>query len=207
MLTEADGSTHGAKRGYLKQPEKWRAYDPALFDALANAPEPARLSDLQRVEADGVVPSATFFNEFVPDARIERASFHARCITAFADRDLVFFDPDNGLEVKSAKGRRRSKYVLLDEVAGHYGAGRSILVYQHYGKTLPRTFVREKATRLRTFLSGASVSAFATRPTLCSSSHATREHEARAAAVERSLEQEAMVAKVLRGGATYWRRR
>ena len=34
MLTEADGSGHGAKRGYLDQPEIWRRYDPPLFDAL-----------------------------------------------------------------------------------------------------------------------------------------------------------------------------
>ena len=116
-------------------------------------------------------------------------------MTAFADRDLVFFDPDNGLEVKSAKGRRRSKYVLLDEVADHYGAGRSVLIYQHYGKTLPRrAFVREKATRLRTSLSGASVSAFDTAHVVFLLA-ANREHQARAAAVARTLEQKGWTPK------------
>jgi hypothetical protein len=163
MLTEADGSGHGAKRDYLKQPEVWRAHDPALFDALAKAPASPQLSDLQRIEADGIVPGATFFNEFVPDTRSERDSCHSCCMAAFADRDLVFFDPDNGLEVKSATGKKRSKYVLLDEVAHHYGAGRSVLVYQHHGKTLPRkAFVDEKASKLRAVLSDASVSAFDT---------------------------------------------
>ena len=163
MLTSADGSAHGAKRSFLKEPEVWRAYDPPLFDALAKVPASPQLSDLQRIETDKVVREATFYNEFVPDARAERDSFHSRCMAAFADRDLIFFDPDNGLEVRSAKGRKRSKYVLLDEVADHYGAGRSVLIYQHLGRSLPRrAFVEEKAPTLRAVLAGASLSAFDT---------------------------------------------
>jgi hypothetical protein len=91
------------------------------------------------------------------------ASARPRCMDAFADRDLVFFDPDNGLEVKSATGRKRSKYVLLDEVADHYGAGRLVLFYQHLGKSLPaKAFVEEKAAKLRAVLACASMSAFDT---------------------------------------------
>ncbi len=110
-----------------------------------------------------LVPGATFFNEFVPNSRTERDSYHTRCMAAFADRDLVFFDPDNGLEVKSATGKKRSKHVLLDEVADHYAGGRSVLFYQHLGQTLPRSaFVEEKAAKLRAVLPGASMSAFDT---------------------------------------------
>jgi hypothetical protein len=78
---------------------------------------------------------------------------------------LFFFDPDKGLEVKSVpRGRKRSsQYVLLDEAADHYGAGRSVLVYQHRDHQLPRkAFVEVKATKLRAILAGASVSAFDT---------------------------------------------
>ena len=110
-----------------------------------------------------IVPGTTFFNEFVPNSRTERNSYHTRCMAAFADRDLVFFDPDNGLEVKSATGKKRSKHVLLDEVADHYAGGRSVLFYQHLGQTLPRrAFAEEKAAKLRAVLPGASMSAFDT---------------------------------------------
>ena len=168
MLTEPDESEQGGNREYLEQPHKWRGYDPALFDALEKAPSSPHLSDLQRIETEEIVPRATFFNEFVPNSPTERDSMRTRCMVAFADRELVFFDPDVGLEVKSAKGRRRSKYVLLDEVAGHYAAGRSVLVYQHLGHNLPRkAFAEEKARKLRSVLSGASLSV-STRPALCS---------------------------------------
>lgn len=86
-------------------------------------------------------------------------------MATLADRDLVFFDPDNGLEVKSvSKGRKRSsKYAFLDEIADHYRAGRSVLVYQHLDRQLPRkAFVEKKAAKLRAVLSDASVSAFDT---------------------------------------------
>ena len=117
----------------------------------------------RRIETEGIVPGATFSHEFVPNSRTERDSFHTRCMAAFADRDLVFFDPDNGLEVKSVTGKKRSKHVLLDEVADHYAGGRSVLLYQHHGKTLPRkVFVKEKAVKLRAVLPGASMSAFDT---------------------------------------------
>jgi hypothetical protein len=165
MLTEADGSGQGAKRGFLKQPKVWSAYDPALFDALAKTPATPHLSDLQRIEADGIVPDATFFNEATPDKLAERQAFHARCMTTFVDSDLVFFDPDNGLEVKSVpKGRKRSnKYLFLDEIADHYAAGRSVLVYQHLGHNLPRkAFAEEKAAKLWGVLPGASMLAFDT---------------------------------------------
>jgi hypothetical protein len=168
MLTEPDESEQGGNRDYLEQPHKWRGYDPALFDALEKAPSSPHLSDLQRIETEGIVPGATFFNEFVPNSPTERDSMHTRCMVAFADRELVFLDPDVGLEVKSAKGRRRSKYVLLDEVADHYAAGRSVLVYQHLGHNLPRkAFAEEKARKLRSVLSAASLSS-STRPASCS---------------------------------------
>ena len=163
MLTEPDGSAQGANRSYLKQPKVWSGYDPELFELLKKVPETPQLPDLQRIEADGIVPGATFFNEFVPNSRTERDTYHTRCMDAFADRNLVFFDPDNGLEVKSAKGKKRSKYVLLNEVANHYEAGRSVLFYQHHGKTLPhKAFVEQKAAKLRAVLADASVSAFDT---------------------------------------------
>jgi hypothetical protein len=164
MLTEADGSTQGAKRGYLRQPEKWRGYDPPMFDALTKAPPEPTLSDLGRVEAEALIAGATFFNEFTTDSRSGRDSFHRQCMAAFADRNLVFLDPDNGLEVKIPKGRKRSsKYAFLDEIADHYNAARSILVYQHYPHHVSReVHVTVAGARLRAQLPGALIWLFET---------------------------------------------
>lgn len=159
MLTEDDGSGQGNKWNYLKQPKKWLTFDPAMFDALASIPAAPTINDLRRVEAEALVPSATFFNEFTPNSRLGRDAFHAQCMAAFVDRNLVFLDPDNGLEVKIPKGRKRSsKYAYLDEITDHYGAGRSILLYQNYPRHISReACVTAKSSRLRTQLQGASI--------------------------------------------------
>jgi len=164
MLTEADGTTQGAKRGYQKQPDKWRAYDPPLFDALTKAPPQPTIGDLRRIEAEALIAGSTFFNEFTPDSRSGRDSFHGQCMAAFADRNVVFLDPDNGLEVKLPKGRKRSsKYAFLDEIADHYGAARSILLYQHYPRHVSRDeCVTAARGRLRTVLPGVPIWLFET---------------------------------------------
>jgi hypothetical protein len=164
MLTEPDGSTQGAKRGYLRQPEKWRGYDPSMFDALTKAPPEPTISDLRRVEAEALIAGATFFNEFTPDALAGRRVHHQACMKVFKRCELIFFDPDNGLEVKStAKGRKRSsKYAYLDEIAGHYAAGRSMLLYQHFTRVSREIFIGAKASRLRSNLAGSTIWSFDT---------------------------------------------
>jgi hypothetical protein len=164
MLTEADGSGHGDNRSYLRQPDRWRGYDPALFDALALAPATPTIDDLRRVENEALIPDATFFNDFTPDGLAERGAYHQACMNAFKTCELTFFDPDNGLEVKStAKGRNRSsKYAYLDEIADHYAAGRSILLYQHFPHASRETFIGAKGSRLRSKLAGSTIWSFET---------------------------------------------
>jgi hypothetical protein len=165
MLTEADGSGQGAKRRYLRQLDQWRRYDPALFDALASAPLKPTIDDLRRVENEALIPDATFFNDFTPDGLAERGAYHQACMKAFKTCELTFFDPDNGLEVKStAKGRNRSsKYAYLDEIADHYAAGRSMLLYQHFPRHVSReTFIGTTANRLRSKLAGSTIWSFET---------------------------------------------
>jgi hypothetical protein len=189
MLTEADASAQGANRDFLNQPKVWGGYDPTLFKVLAKVPASPQLSDLQRIEADGIVPGASFFNEFVPDDGTKRGSFHTRCLKAFAGRDLVFFDPDNGLEVKSVrKGRKRSsKYVYESEIGDHYQVGRSALIYQHFPRHVTReACVANAASRLAARLAGASIWSIVTAHVVFLLA-ARPEHDARAAAVVEML--------------------
>jgi len=189
MLTEPDDSKDGGNRKYLEQAAKWRSYDPTVFGALRNVRLPPQLSDLQRIETEGIVPRATFFNEFVPNSRTARDSFHTHCMAAFADRTLVFFDPDNGLEVKSVtKGRKRSsKYVFESEIGDHYRAGRSALIYQHFPMHVTRkACIASAANRLAARLPGVSIWSIVTAHVVFLLA-VRSEHEARAAAVVKTI--------------------
>ena len=135
MLTPADERPDGGKRSYIQHPAKWRAFDIDLFDLLAAVRPKSELTDLLQIESEGLIPGATFFNEIVPDA------LDAPFIGCLRLQQLpLFFDHDNGLEIKSRpKGQKNSsKFVFRDEISDHYAARRSVLLYQYYARR-PRT--------------------------------------------------------------------
>lgn len=164
MLTPSDGGMDGGKLAYLQQPNRHRHVDPELFDILehaASAPERRRLAT---IEDSGAIPRALYHNDLLPDDVIGRHAFMGQCAYAFRDVDLIFFDPDNGLEVSSLpKGwRNSSKYLYLDEVAAFYASGKSLLIYQHFPRIERAVFLSRCAERLRVAAPGASLWAFIT---------------------------------------------
>jgi hypothetical protein len=163
MLTPSDGSSDGNKLAYLAQPERYQSFDLELYDLLARvAAEPGRRR-LLSIEKSGIIPNASYFNEILPDDQLSRVAFMERCAGALAHADLIFFDPDNGLEVSLAKGRRNSsKYLYLDEVAAFHRSGKSLLIYQHFPRVERTAFLSLCADRLRTAASGCAVWTFTT---------------------------------------------
>ena len=165
MLTSDDGGADGGKLAYLGQPERFRHFDPGLFDILAHAASEPDRRRLQTIEDSGAIPGAAYYNETLPQAVPERAAYMAKCRTKFADADLVFFDPDNGIEAVTAKPGRKAalKYVFLDEVAAVYGSAKSVLIYQDFPMMKPRPqFVADTVARLRATTADAAIFTFTT---------------------------------------------
>ena len=104
----------------------------------------------------------------VPDDALGRASYFRQASAELAGTDLIFFDPDNGLDIPSkAKGRRdSSKFVYRDEVAATYNAGPSVLVYQHFPREERGAYVRRIAASLRPSVPDAALWAFRTSKVL-----------------------------------------
>lgn len=164
MLTPSDGRTDGRKLAYLQQPERNRHVDPELFDILAHAAAEPDRRRLATIEDSGAIPGAAYHNELLPDELTGRHAFMGRCAYEFRAVDLIFFDPDNGLEVSSLpKGRKNSsKYLYLDEVAAFYASGKSLLIYQHFPRVDRAVFLARCAERLRAAAPGAALWAFTT---------------------------------------------
>jgi hypothetical protein len=164
MMTEADGRQDGNKRAYLGQPDKWRQFDPTLFDALEVVPAKPGQQDLKRFEQTGIIPHAKFFNEYTPDLKTKRVDFHQKCLEALGSASLVFLDPDNGLEIASrAPGRKGSnKFVGYHEIADHYAAGASVFVYQHFPREERPKFLGRISRALRGKLPNAQIWSFET---------------------------------------------
>lgn len=163
MLTPSDDRPDGNKLGYLQKPEQNRHFDPELFDILAHASAEPDRRRLQTIEDSGAIKGAVYFNDILPDDASGRRAFMEICKSALHDVDLVFFDPDNGLEVSLPKGRKNSsKYLYLDEVTAFYGSGKSLLIYQHFPRIERTAFLASRAEQLRDVAPECAIWAFAT---------------------------------------------
>lgn len=142
MLTSDDGRTDGNRRGYLETPERYRHHDPELFDALAGHLCQAR--EIETVEESGILPNARFVSDSLGDEGESRVAYFGRLSSKLGPRSLVFFDPDNGLNVPSVRpgGRNSSKYLFRDELATTLHAGHSAIVYQHFPRVERQRFMR-----------------------------------------------------------------
>jgi hypothetical protein len=189
MLTPPDGRSDGNKLGYLDQPG-YERHDPELFTLLRRVKEAPDARRLMLIEGSEILPRAVFVNTTVPEPLFERQLWFKQASAALAETELIFFDPDNGIEVGSVgKGRRNSsKYVYRDELAATYRAGHSLLVYQHFQRKERESFIQAVAEDLRRLAQGAEIWAFRTshvvfmlvihprhRPALSQAAHHTLE--------------------------------
>jgi hypothetical protein len=128
----------GRHIGYLNRPDQWRHFDPLLFDALAEIVA-AYQRDIRALEAVNILPGTIFASEVVPtDApvtqrRQSRQDWFARIKQKLAHCDLVFVDPDNGLEPDgySHGSAKAGKSILLSELQELARPGRCLIVYHH----------------------------------------------------------------------------
>lgn len=154
LLTAADQRPDGEFRRYLEQPERWRRHDPALYDALQRLRDPAVRRSVGHADAWALLPAARYFGEVLEDGLKQRRAYFARAWDALEDCPLIFFDPDNGLEVKTtAPGRRgSSKYLYWAEAEEAHRRGHSLVIYQHWQRVnrdlLTRNLVESCVTRL-----------------------------------------------------------
>lgn len=164
MLTPDDGGPDGGKRKYLNAPDTYERYDRPLFKGLVGLLRSAPQRSVSMIEGSDLLPRASYYSAVVPDTRRERDAWRDGLLRAAKDVDLVFLDPDNGIEVPSKPIGRKgsSKYVTLDEIKGLWNAGSSLLIYQHFRREPRDTFVQRMAEDLRSRIGADFVEAFRT---------------------------------------------
>jgi len=145
LLTLNDLKPDGHRIHYLKEPERWRQFDPAVYDFLYKQVIEHRIRRVDSLESNNILPNCRFYSEIVKDNPDSREEYLQRFLEHSHGADLIFFDPDNGIEVKSVPfGRKNSsKYLYWAEVEKAYNAGHSLLVYQHLPPKPREPFVRD----------------------------------------------------------------
>ena len=164
MLTPDDGCSDGGKTGYVKHPEQWRGSDPVLFRFLVRAVTKGSTRNLATFENAGLIPQALYHSELLGDSLADRAAYMESMLTKFKGLDLVFFDPDNGLEVKSRPMGRKgsSKFLGMAEVTEVFKTGMSLLIFQHFGRVKRDVYIPAQMERLGLATGAAKIISLAT---------------------------------------------
>ena len=111
LRTVDDGGRDGESRRYLQHPERWRGYDADLYDALLRLLDPHVDRTVLHAESWTLLPGARYHHRRLGDDASGRRSYFAEAWPALRDADVLFLDPDNGIEVRSVPygtGGRRS---------------------------------------------------------------------------------------------------
>ena len=139
---DAESNNDGELIGYLKN-RRLRPCDCVLFDQLEAIVD----EDDRKVEAirrRAILPAGTSFfekpltfSDLPPTAKsrklARRALYNEQAREAVSDADLVFLDPDKGLECPSVERWKKHgpEYVYLKEITPYLESGKSVLVYHH----------------------------------------------------------------------------
>lgn len=129
----------GKHVSYLSAPDKWRGYDPALFDSMKKMVESGQRS-VNAVRRAGVLPGAAFSEEPLVSPgqglavrRQWRVDWFDKLRNDLGKSSIVFADPDNGLcsDEKFSYGRLKDwKRLPLSEALA-LSQDRTGILYHH----------------------------------------------------------------------------
>lgn len=164
MLTPDDGTTDGKFVFYLQHANKWSRYDQTLFQKLKELLVNNNKRQVSLIEDSDLLSGTSYYSRHVPDSAIERDSWFASLMSQAQNRDFVFLDPDNGLEVKSKPYgcKNSSKFLYWREVALLWSSGKSFLIYQHFIREKRFGFIQRMLKALNDSTQGSLVEAFST---------------------------------------------
>ena len=150
LFPDEDHNSDGRHVAYLEK-EEFRALDPDLFDGLKSLVHADR-RNVAAVAASRLLPVNTVFIDaltvIIPGAdsrsnpnnrEDHRIQWLGDCLSATEGCDLVFLDPDNGIQTASVSKRhpKAGKYAFWDEIQSYVDRGQSLVVYHHTNRTRP----------------------------------------------------------------------
>ncbi len=149
MLTKNDG--RNPNTGYLTRPEIWRHYDPNLYDFLKHHVIDCNVRDIVQIENQQILPACQFHSEILEDEPEARQQYFNSLKRLVRSCDLLFFDADNGMEVKSKPyGRKHSsKYLYWHEAKQLYDLGCSPLIFQYHRRVKYADFVESLSNEFK----------------------------------------------------------
>ena len=116
---------------YLKnENSELKKTDVDLFEGLKNVLKNGR--EVLNLEKQKLVYNTTYFNSLV-EIKNKRVEWFNDSLKSLEKVEIIFCDPDNGIEIKSCKqsNPRAVKFILKAEILNYYKSGKSLIIYQH----------------------------------------------------------------------------
>ncbi|WMJ23712.1 hypothetical protein RBG61_03325 [Paludicola sp. MB14-C6] len=140
LAPDENHNADGKHITYLSK-SNYKELDSELYDVL-NEILKKGTRNVTSIENSNLIPDNTIFYNAILDVsneadhikrRTQRATWHQTALSCLYDSDVIFLDPDNGLEVQSVSltGQKGNKYIGLDELKDYYKSGKSIIFYNH----------------------------------------------------------------------------
>ena len=146
LFADENHNSDGRHVSYLKKPT-FSALDPELHLRLGRLLSAGQRS-VKAIARSGILPKGTIFfdapifelSNLASTRQLrerQRALWLRKALTVTANCDLVFFDPDNGLETASVTRHspKGGKYVFWEELMPFWGRGQSLVIYHHLNRT------------------------------------------------------------------------
>lgn len=148
MLTPPVEQKSGGQTSYLREPgaRSYRPIDEELFYFLREAVYIREERAVSVIEESGLLHDTIFYRDRLTDNAGHRTKFFKEFLRLAEGCELIFFDPDYGLEPTNVRygQERSSKYLCRYEVAVTFSEGHSLLVYQQRPRYTPMMGVVER---------------------------------------------------------------
>jgi hypothetical protein len=139
---------------YLEDPGTWREFDPILFDKLGPI---VQARTIKRIREAGILRRACFCEEPFKGGLNQRETYFDETLGKFADRDLIFFDPDTGLAPPPSKSK--AKWLHYHELGKSFQRGHSVFLIQ-FPRREKADWVAHQAKKIRKATGAAMIYTF-----------------------------------------------
>lgn len=111
----------------------------------------------RKIESIGTsIIKAKFYNDRVLSNQ-HREAWHHKALKKLSGTDVVFLDPDNGIETEKMMGKGPSqKHVRWSEIEEYYKGGQSVIIYQHKYRITDSDFIKKILQLQRKFIKADS---------------------------------------------------
>lgn len=143
LAPDESHNADGKHIGYITD-KRYNGCDDSLRNALKVVVNGQR--SVSALEKMNLVPNAIYYNEvlYSPSRTFSRCDWHMKALEVLSSADIVFLDPDNGFLVKSVStgSAKSNKYVISNEIADYFTAGKSVIIYNHRSREQESVYLR-----------------------------------------------------------------